>query len=256
MIFFDVYLFIVPVIPSMTASMITLNGIRCIIKINVDMEGATKKFIRDAGVGLTEEEFNENTSAHIRKIGYWTRAVVESIADGIGYPLLDKTYGRSGESIALFTRTECLKVEYENGLRCEGLDTVVEYGKCAGMNITVLGKAKDDVEILMSVILAVLPNQSEENDLEVVLQGIPELEFAIKNVDSFMASAASLLHRVPMVLNELEPGFYNVNHLKSNVYWDKVSDWNKEREDSGAGDDTISDPEGKSQKLQDAKPDL
>merc|ERR1712228_39316 len=220
---------LMPIIPSMTASMIKLNGVRGTIKINVDMEHATKKFIQDAGVGMTEEEFNENEGAHVRKIGYWTRAIVESIADGIGYPLLDKTYGKKGESIALFTRTECYKVQNKEGLKCEGLDAMIDYGKCAGMNITVKGEAKDDMEIVFSVILAVLPQQSEENDLKVVLHGIPELEFSIKNVDSFMASAASLLHRVPLVLNELEPGFYNVNHLKSNSYWDRVSDWNKDK---------------------------
>merc|ERR1712129_382258 len=182
---------------------------------------------------MGEQQFNESmdTLAHVRKIGYWTRAIVESIADGIGYPLLAKLYGPngSGESIALYTRTQCLTVEEENGLPCKGCDdALIEVGKCKGMNITVKGEARDGVQIFLSVILAVLPNQSEKNDLEVVLHGVPELQFAIKNVNSFMASSASLLHRVPMVLNELEPGFYSVNDLKANRYWDKVSDWNTE----------------------------
>eukprot|EP01084_Bolivina_argentea_P028762 53410_1 len=211
-----------PVIPSLTASMQRLSKIRITLRINVeDREAETY------GVGLTANEFKEfaKTSRRSANIEYWERSVVEAIGDEINFPILEMEDDYHHKTLQLYTRKECYKVENENGLFSKVINKLIPFGDCGGMNVTVLGKARDNLEIVQSVIFAIITDDDEINDVEVELSGVPDLTFSIRKVDSFYATAASLLHRVPMVLNELKPGFYNVNHLKSNKYWATIDDW-------------------------------
>eukprot|EP01084_Bolivina_argentea_P067073 122247_1 len=194
---------LIPVIPSMTASMIELNKIR--INMKLDVDGFGEKGAAHFGVGMTEKEFKENVESFSSYgISYWSRAVVEAIADTMDIPLLD--IDKKKGTIALYTRSECYKVTNENGLQSNALGKVIPNGECAGMNQTILGRAKGNIEIYLSIILGVIPNINEINDVEVQLLGVPDLEFSIKDVNSAVVTGVSLLHRVPMVLKELKPG--------------------------------------------------
>eukprot|EP00483_Globobulimina_turgida_P001027 UN01029 len=254
---------LMPVIPSMAASMMELNRIRITVKINAD--GAAEKDARFYGVGMTEKDFNGYRETLINiGISYWQRAVVEALADSLDLSLLDVTSGAQKESIALYTRMECYKVANENGLQSNALNQVIDSGDCAGINVTVLGRAKDNVEIVLSVVFAVLP-EVESSNMEVVLSGVPDLEFLIKNIDMHVVTGASLLHRVPMVLNELQPGFHDVNKLGANRYWSKVDDWNvqeiaevvsNEKEGEGEGETSGEADDAESGETGDVKNDL
>eukprot|EP01083_Nonionella_stella_P016490 46025_1 len=219
---------LIPVIPSISASMMELHRVKVNTKMNIDR--TNEKYCRTHGVGMTQNEFNEHVQSLTLDIGYWQRAVVEAIADSMGLPLLDVKDGAQHENIALYTRKECYEVQDDDGVYSNALNAVIRKGDCAGVNVTVLGRARDGIEIVFNWIMAVLPNEQETNNVDVVLNGVPDVEFSIQNVDWFVVTGASLLHRVPMVLNELSPGFHNVNDLKANKYWSKVGDWNRLKE--------------------------
>ena len=80
--------------------------------------------------------------------------------------------------------------------------------------MTIKGVAREGVEIYLSIIMGVVPNRNEINNVKVKLLGTPNMEFSINNAEPHIVTAVSLLHRVPMVLNELEPGFHEVSNLR------------------------------------------
>eukprot|EP00486_Rosalina_sp_Unknown_P003169 CAMPEP_0201574200 /NCGR_PEP_ID=MMETSP0190_2-20130828/18533_1 /ASSEMBLY_ACC=CAM_ASM_000263 /TAXON_ID=37353 /ORGANISM="Rosalina sp." /LENGTH=275 /DNA_ID=CAMNT_0048002121 /DNA_START=472 /DNA_END=1299 /DNA_ORIENTATION=- len=230
---------LMPVIPSMAAAMIELNTIRISLKIDVD--GYGKQGVPYYGGGMKKEDHAGYIDNETFAMEYWQRAVTEAIADQMGYPLLDRvitletgssvTNGKKLDTIELYTRKECYQPQ--QGLNSIALGRVIGNDECAGINITVKGVARDNIQIFFSVILGIVPNKDDINDVEVRLEGVPNLEFNIPSImgGGEIITAASLLHRVPMVLNELEPGFHQVSKLGLNRYFGKVEDWSNVNND-------------------------
>ena len=76
------------------------------------------------------------------------RNFVEGLAEGMNVSITPRKEG-GDQSIALFTTVECWMVE-EEGIRAEALDRVIPQGHCKGLNITVLGKAEGNIDIVVS----------------------------------------------------------------------------------------------------------
>ena len=245
-----------PVVPSMAAAMLELNTVR--ITWMLDIDGYGEKAATYYGAGMKEVDHKAYTDNETFSMDYYLRAVVEGMADQMGYPLLDMvetletgssiTNGRKQNTIQLFIRKECYKPG--DGVNSNALGRVIGNDECGGTNVTIKGVARDNVQILFSVILGVIPNVNEINDVSIKLEGRPNMEFSIKDVDGEIITAASLLHRVPQVLNELEPGFHDVTKLRHNKYFRKVEDW------SNVNNDDVDNREKKNQDKPADKQDL
>ena len=83
------------------------------------------------------------------------RNFVESLAEGMNVSITPRKEG-GDESIALFTMVECWMVQ-EDGIRSEALDRVIFQGHCKGLNITVLGKAERNIDIVVSYLIGIIP---------------------------------------------------------------------------------------------------
>jgi len=223
-----------PVIPSMMASMIEFHGLRLSMPVNID--DADRAFAQAFGVGLTLDAFTEQIANSVSAAEYWPRAVVESIAAQIGYPVLEES---GGGTIQLYTRRECYSVQTEVGVFSNALNRTIAHGECAGMNVTILGQARDGVKILFSFIVAVSATDEQQPNIDVVFDGVPTFQFSIANADVSAVTGASLIHRVPMVLNELEPGFHTVGELTHNRYWTNVASWNRQGDAVHSSDSDI-----------------
>eukprot|EP01084_Bolivina_argentea_P061214 111878_1 len=207
---------LIPVIPSLAASMQTVTKIQFSQTENIDEWGDFAHHAAEYGVGLTQKQFENKFENEIDSgIESWQKRVVESIADGINKDMLHISIKR-----------ECYIVNNKDGLYSKVISKIIPFGNCAGMNTTIVGKTFD-IDIVFSVIFAVFPNMNEINDIECKLFGSSYLEFVIPNVDGKVTTAASLIHRVPFVLNKLKPGFHNVGRLEANRYWKTANDWNK-----------------------------
>eukprot|EP01083_Nonionella_stella_P131371 399093_1 len=203
-----------PVIPSIAASMHSLTKIHLAQKENVDDWGDFAHHAQQYGVAFTQKEFevafDNNMDTGIEK---WQRRIVESIADGI-----------NGQIMQMNTWKECYVVKNTNGFYSRVMNQTIASGDCAGMNTTIFAKTTNQIEIVFSVIFAVIPNIDQVNDIECMFFGTSDTQYSIKNVNGKVTTAASLIHRARTVLDELTPGFYNVARLKSNKYWKHVSD--------------------------------
>eukprot|EP01084_Bolivina_argentea_P052702 96807_1 len=211
---------LIPVIPSLAASMQSLHKIHLTFQQNID--NRSKSLAKLFGVGLSEKAFKYEFDAIEPRFYVWQRSVVQSIADGINHPILQAKEHNEHNMLQIYISNDCQKCDESNGVYSKLVDKYIVFGDCVGTNTTVIGKTVGNIEIAFSIVYAVTPNTDEFNDIDVKLYGNTNMEFSIKNVDPFFATALPLLYRLPMVLNELKPGFHSVSELPSNKYFSDI----------------------------------